>query len=53
MSILGPGPESRLEPTPGWKGNPPGQYDPLPGQASTNRNREGLLRRLLTKLRGR
>jgi hypothetical protein len=47
-----PGTAGRLQQTPGEKGNPPGQYDPLPGDARrlTSRRRPGGVHRLLARL---
>ncbi|HEY8301107.1 MAG TPA: hypothetical protein VIG48_04355 [Jatrophihabitans sp.] len=50
-----PGAFSRLEVTPGYKGNEPGHYDPLPGQAPERRNKGARhrLRALIARLRRR
>ena len=46
-----PGAYSRLEVTPGYKGNDPGQYDLLPGQPPGRRNGvRHRLRALVTRM---
>jgi hypothetical protein len=50
-----PGMQGRVEVTPGYKGNPPGQYDPLPGDAERLKSlrRRGRVRRVVRRLSGR
>jgi hypothetical protein len=44
-----------LEPTPGWKGNDVGRYDPLKGDAPRRRKptRKGAISRMLARLSNR
>jgi hypothetical protein len=47
-----PGMHGRMEVSPGYKGNPAGQYDPLPGDAARlrSRRRPGRVQRMLARL---
>jgi hypothetical protein len=47
--------QGRLEVTPGYKGNPAGQYDPLPGDAARLRSlqRRGRVRHMLRRVSAR
>jgi hypothetical protein len=49
--FLPPGMQGRVEVTPGYKGNPAGQYDPLPGDAERLRSlrQRGRVRRTLRR----
>jgi hypothetical protein len=50
--FLPPGMQGRVEMTPGQKGNSPGHYDPLPGDAPrlSSRRRPGRLKRAFGRL---
>jgi hypothetical protein len=43
---------SNMQPTPGWKGNPPGQGDLLPGETKPLGRRPSAFRRLLSRFGG-
>ncbi len=48
-----PGMPGRLEVTSGWKGNAPGEGNPLPGTTHGLRSGPGIIGRLIAKVRAR